>query len=199
MTTLSELFPRARRLAYETRQQSGSFPTPSFLTTLKSLEADLDTLDTLVAKESASGRQIWKRKLHGLKEDAAAARRVVERHGRASDAGVAHRRERDELLHRRRRVADGGDVGNLVDEGASLGRSLNEVTDMLESGKGSLGELKAQRKRMTGVQGALADMADTLGISSSVMRIVQRRDVTDRYIVYGGMALTLIVMYLCWR
>jgi len=139
--------------------------------------------------------------LNGLKEDVATVRRQAEIFGRASSTGARYGRERDELIHRRKATNrnSGGDLNALVDEGASLGRSIADVADILETGSASLGELKAQRARMTGVQKMLMDMGDTLGISSSVMRIVQRRDVTDRYIVYGGIILTLIIMYFCFR
>jgi len=41
-------------------------------------------------------------------------------------------------------------------------------------------------------------MTNKLGLSNSLMRIVERRDVTDAYLVLGGMVLTIIVLYLCW-
>ena len=37
-----------------------------------------------------------------------------------------------------------------------------------------------------------------MGLSNATMRIIERRDVTDAYLVFAGMVVTLIVIYICW-
>lgn len=164
---------------------------------------ELDALESLIARESASRRGVWKAKLNGLKEVVAIVKRDAEIFGRATDAGARYGRERDELINRRNRGAasrkDCGDMNHMVDEGASYVRSMADVADMVEIGAATMKELRSQRTKMMGVRNMLTKMGNSLGISSSVMRIVQRRDVTDRYIVYGGIFVTIVVMYLCLR
>ena len=58
--------------------------------------------------------------------------------------------------------------------------------------------LVRQRERLKGAHQKALDMLNLLGISQSVMRVMQRRNITDRYIVYGGMAATLAFMLLIY-
>ena len=38
-------------------------------------------------------------------------------------------------------------------------------------------------------------MANTLGVSNSVIRVIERRQLVDKAIVYGGMLLTLWLLW----
>ena len=66
-------------------------------------------------------------------------------------------------------------------------------------GREALQSLIGQRERLKGAHQKALDMLNLLGISQSVVRVMQRRNVTDRYIVYGGMAATTVFMYICYR
>lgn len=50
---------------------------------------------------------------------------------------------------------------------------------------------KAQRKAL--------DVLNTLGLSNSVLRLIERRNRVDQWIKYAGMALTIIVLIAFWR
>ena len=39
------------------------------------------------------------------------------------------------------------------------------------------------------------DIGNKVGLSNSTMRMIERRDVTDAYLVFGGMIVTLLVIY----
>lgn len=44
------------------------------------------------------------------------------------------------------------------------------------------------------------DVINSLGLSDSVLRVIERRQFRDQVIVYGGIALvTIVVLYLLWR
>ena len=42
------------------------------------------------------------------------------------------------------------------------------------------------------------DVANTMGLSQSLIRIIERREFVDKMIVYGGMLLTLGLLAWCW-
>jgi golgi SNAP receptor complex member 2 len=48
------------------------------------------------------------------------------------------------------------------------------------------------------VSRVVADMADTLGLTQTTMKIIARRDITDAYLIMAGMVVALIVLYLTW-
>lgn len=208
MTSIVELFPKCRKLGYDARQQLSQVengvlgPSELFLV-LDELSMQLDIMDQLVQRETPAQREVWKRKITELREDARSLRRLGEDYDRRMNANLRHQRERNELLRRRKQRTTHGnvderDMANLADEGQSLQQSHYMVSDLLASGEQSLNSLTDQRQRMGGVTRVLFDMGNRLGLTQSTMRIIERRDITDAYLVFGGMIVTLIVLYVVW-
>lgn len=192
-------------MAYDSRQQLSQvqngvlYPSELFLS-LDELERQLDMMEQLVLRETPAQRQVWKRKILELREDAQAIRRQGEHYDRMVNANVRQQRERDELLTRRRSRAAGaeGDMQNLAEEAQSLDQSQMMVGDLISSGEASLTGLVEQRQRMRGVKKVVFDIGNKLGITNSTMRVIERRDITDAYLVFAGMIVTCIVIYFCW-
>jgi hypothetical protein len=63
----------------------------------------------------------------------------------------------------------------------------------------SLNSLVEQKNRMKGVKRVILDMATTLGVTNSTMRIIERRDVVDKYIVFAGIFVTCLVIWILYR
>ena len=101
------------------------------------------------------------------------------------------------MARRRRNRTDGtGDeMQQLSEEADSLASSSNMVNDLLSSGQASLSSLVGQRQRMRWVNRKMLDIGNKIGLSNSTMRMIERRDVTDAYLVFGGMIVTLLVIY----
>jgi|TARA_B110001469_G_C9494076_1_gene247069 Golgi SNAP receptor complex protein 2 len=59
-----------------------------------------------------------------------------------------------------------------------------------------LGSLGEQRSSLKGVQRKVLDIASTLGVSNSVLRAIESRQFWDKMLVYGGMLLTLALLWL---
>jgi len=89
-------------------------------------------------------------------------------------------------------------MANVADEGKSLQQSTYMVGDLIASGETSLNNLQQQRQQMGGITGVLFDMGNRLGLTQSTMRIIERRDITDAYLVFGGMIVTILVIYVVW-
>ena len=167
------------------------------------LSMQLDIMDELVLRETPAQREVWKRKIMELREDSKSLRRLGEDYDRRMNANVRHQRERDELLRRRKQRTphsniDERDMSHLADEGQSLQQSHYMVNDLIASGEASLNNLTGQRGRMGKVMGVVSDMSNRLGLTQSTMRIIERRDITDAYLVFGGMIVTLLVLYVVW-
>jgi Golgi SNAP receptor complex protein 2 len=159
----------------------------------------LDLLENLTHKETPSQREIWKHKILELREDQQSIRRQGEHYDRMVSAGIRQRRERDELLARRRRHRGGGDnadeMQQLSEEADSLANSHGMVNELLASGQSSLNSLVNQRQRMRWVNRKMLDIGNKIGLSNSTMRMIERRDATDAYLVFGRMIITLLVIY----
>lgn len=67
---------------------------------------------------------------------------------------------------------------------------------MLRTGSGILESLRDQRNTLKGAQRRIMDIANTLGLSNTTMRLIERRAHEDKYILFGGMVITLLIIVL---
>jgi hypothetical protein len=51
---------------------------------------------------------------------------------------------------------------------------------------------------MRGVKKMVLNIGNTLGLSSQTMRMIENRDENDMYLVFAGMFVTCIVIYIVW-
>ncbi len=49
---------------------------------------------------------------------------------------------------------------------------------------------------LKGIRKKMLDVASMLGMSNTVMRLIERRSEGDKYILIGGMVVTCFIMYL---
>jgi Golgi SNAP receptor complex protein 2 len=166
----------------------------------------LDMMENFALRETPAQREMWKRKILELREDAQSIRRQGEHYDRMVSSGVRQRRERDELLARRRNNrtiggggggagADADEMQQLTEEADSLASSHGMMNELLATGANSLSSLVGQRSRMRWVNKKMLDIGNKIGLSNSTMRMIERRDATDAYFVFGGMVVTLLVIY----
>jgi len=212
MTSIVELFPKCRKLAYDARQrlaqtQTGSSPASELYLVLEELHHQLDQMEDLCLRETPAQRSVWQAKIAELRQEsvslqqqgAAATRNVVT--GGMTNSST-YQNEHDELMLRRRRKQRNpdaeNDLQNLTGEAESLSQSNTMVLDLLATGEASYADLREQRRRLHGVTRVVFDIGNALGLSQAVMRIIERRDITDAYLVAAGMVVTLLVLYLTW-
>lgn len=70
------------------------------------------------------------------------------------------------------------------------------VDDMLMTGNGVLDSLRSQRDTLKGARKRILDMGNTLGLSNHTMKLIEKRISEDKYVLFGGMAVTLLVIIL---
>ncbi|XP_062612607.1 Golgi SNAP receptor complex member 2-like [Saccostrea cucullata] len=110
--------------------------------------------------------------------------------------------DREELMSRTFTANDQDtsiEIDHAVQHHERLAFSNKEVDNMILSGHGVLENLRSQRLTLKGAQRKILDLANTLGLSNTVMRLIERRTYQDKFILYGGMILTLIIMFLIWK
>jgi len=212
---ISEMLPEEKRRLYELEQQlvelergSGRVQVSDVSLGLTEMSQRLDELDRLAVKEPKAKVQDYQRRVQHL--------RTAHGHIRSSLDSLVRRRDRENnnsnnssYLNQRRelfgeageRGGDGG-VGGDVDlelaESASLSRSSRLMGDYLATGQETLSELTSQRERLKGVQRKVFDIMNYLGLSNSIMRSVERREIVDKWIVYAGMLVTLVLLFCVW-
>lgn len=170
--------------------------------------SNCERLNVLVQKEPPAKRHNAKIRVEQLKYDV--------QHLQSSFNGVQashwererQQRDREELLKMQFTTnADSSNGGTAASEtsilidkalehNSALHRSNRTVDDLLSHGQTILENLRDQRGSLKGIRKKMLDVASMLGMSNTVMRLIERRSEVDKYILFGGMALTCVIMYL---
>lgn len=107
--------------------------------------------------------------------------------------------EREQLLNRR--FAPNPDITAInidyaVQHQTSLQNANRGMDEMLYTGANTLDSLRSQRITLKGAHKKIVDMANTLGLSSHTLRLIQKRVSEDKIILLLGVVITLIVIVL---
>ncbi|XP_023949091.1 probable Golgi SNAP receptor complex member 2 [Bicyclus anynana] len=164
---------------------------------INAISANCERLDVLVFKVPINERPMAKMRVDQLKYD--------NKHIQASLNNAASKRrrreqekiEREQLLSRR----FGHDhteitVDYLGQEQSSLQNSHRNVDEMLHTGSNILQTLRYNRDTLKGAHKRLIDLANTLGLSNATISLIERRVSQDKYVLFGGMLVTLTVIVL---
>ncbi|XP_029423814.1 Golgi SNAP receptor complex member 2-like isoform X1 [Nannospalax galili] len=110
-------------------------------------------------------------------------------------------RQREELLLRTFTTND-SDTTIPMDESLQFNSSLQNIhhgmDDLIGDRHSILEGLRVQRLTLKGTQKKILDIANMLGLSNTVMRLIEKRAFQDKYkyFMIGGMLLTCAVMFL---
>lgn len=110
--------------------------------------------------------------------------------------------QRRELLERRTAGVGGGLVFDTQHEARAARHVQNSkrvLEEAYETGVGMLGAMAGQRERLKATHRKVLDVLNRVGLSDSLLRLVERRQRLDKLLVYGGMVVTLFLVALfCW-
>ena len=97
------------------------------------------------------------------------------------------------------RSSAGVNIDLEMAERDSLHRSSQMVGEYLAHGQETLNELLDQKARLKGIQRKVFDIMNYLGVSQSIIKAVEKRDLTDKWIVLSGMVIvTTFTIGLWW-
>ncbi|XAR64864.1 hypothetical protein NMG60_11008746 [Bertholletia excelsa] len=217
--TLSELYQNAKRLLLRTRDglerlerlessssSTGGVDSPELafavkrdITQIQSLCADMDRLWRSIAAKSQ--RDLWKRKVEQVAEEADSLKESLDKYFLRNQRRTQEARERAELLGRAN--GESSHVLRIFDEETQAMQSARNSGKMLEesyaTGVAILAQYAGQRERLKRAQRKALDVLNTVGLSNSVLRLIEKRHRVDKWIKYIGMTLTVIILIAFWR
>ncbi|KAF8768181.1 Golgi SNAP receptor complex member 2-like [Argiope bruennichi] len=166
---------------------------------LDSINDNCSKLDILVNKEIPSRRVAARVQVDQLKYDC--------RHYQTSLQNAIHRRmlreqemrEREELLSKKFSTNEENTtimIDHSLQHNTSLQNANRGMDDLLGSGNSILTNLREQRVTLKGAHKKILDIANTLGLSNTVMRLIEKRTYQDKYVLFGGMFVTCVIMFL---
>ena len=138
-------------------------------------------------------------KVEQVSEEASSLRTALDRHTHRERRRVADAAARADLLAGADdaaafSVAADAEAGAL----ASVRSSKRMLEEALATGAAALVEMSGQRERLKAARTKALDVLHGLGLSDSVLRIIERRQKTDALLAYGGMAVVSIVLLVAW-
>ncbi len=86
----------------------------------------------------------------------------------------------------------------LLRERDGLRRSTRRMDEIGSVGASVLQSLSEQRELLHGTRRKVSDIFDILGLSNSILRIADRKNYVDGWIVAGGILATLFVVWFVW-
>ncbi|KAJ8364634.1 hypothetical protein SKAU_G00134650 [Synaphobranchus kaupii] len=159
----------------------------------------LERLEILASKEPPNRRQNAKLRVDQLKYDVQHLQTALRNFQHRRYMREAQEREREELMTRTFTTND-ADTSIPIDETLQFNSSLHnahrDMDNLLGSGSSILDGLRDQRGSLKSTQKKILDVANMLGLSNTVMRLIEKRAFQDKFIMIGGMLVTCVVMFL---
>ncbi|XP_010442144.1 PREDICTED: membrin-12-like isoform X2 [Camelina sativa] len=207
MGGLSEVYSSAKRILLRARdgidrlERLDSDPTDLAssvkrdITEIQSLCSNMDGLWRSIPVKSQ--RDLWRRKSEQVGEEAEYLNQSLEKYMWRNQKKMLEAKERADLLGRR--SEEGAHILQIFDEEAQAINSVKNSKRMLEesysSGVAILSKYAEQRDRLKSAQRKALDVLNTVGLSNSVLRLIERRNRVDTWIKYVGMIATVVILY----
>mmetsp|Transcript_23262 Transcript_23262/g.64585 ORF Transcript_23262/g.64585 Transcript_23262/m.64585 type:complete len:224 (+) Transcript_23262:214-885(+) len=155
-----------------------------------------------VLNESASRKTIWKRKVEQVAEESDALRVSLERFAGREAMRTREAADREELM---RRTGIGGDLSEIQPDYSeqeammgSVNNSKRALEDAFSQGAAILADMASQRERLKATKRKVLDVLSSIGLSDSLLRMIDRRQRLDAIIVYGGMLVVVVLLMALW-
>lgn len=165
---------------------------------IDSITSNCEKLDILIYKEPLNRRTNGKLRIDQLKYDRVHLQAALDTFRNRRYQRLQEEREREALLNLQFQPNTCKETSILMDHSQKHHNSLQNagrgVDDLLQSGSGILENLRDQRMTVKRAHRRLYDIANTLGLSNTTMRFIEKRAYQDQFILFGGMLFTLIVI-----
>ena len=201
---------QANRLVIELQGELGMLGGPNSSEELESsinrkleqLTQHCERLDILLNKEPATRRHACKVKVDQLRYDCQSLHNGYQGYRRRKDMQFREQQQRAELMSQTF-TANSRETSILLDaalrENTSLQSSTQGLDNLIDQGHGILASLRDQRSILKNAHRKMLDVMTTLGLSNTVMRLIERRSTQDKFLMFGGMILSVVVMVMFYR
>eukprot|EP00276_Gloeochaete_wittrockiana_P007002 CAMPEP_0184644666 /NCGR_PEP_ID=MMETSP0308-20130426/1355_1 /TAXON_ID=38269 /ORGANISM="Gloeochaete witrockiana, Strain SAG 46.84" /LENGTH=198 /DNA_ID=CAMNT_0027073335 /DNA_START=63 /DNA_END=656 /DNA_ORIENTATION=+ len=151
---------------------------------INELGRKVQMLDSLVQGEPASRRETMKKQVNQIADQWTTLRTALDSYIARHHRKAKETEEREALLGGKssRTAADGSVVIDMLQkEQTSLQRSHRAIEEMFDSGRNVLTNLSLQKEKLKSAHRKMLDVMNTLGLSNTVIRMIERRQFVDRW------------------
>lgn len=162
-----------------------------------------ERLDMLVMKEPPARRANAKMRVNQLKYDCQHVQSFLRQLQHKRYVREQEENEREALLSRTFTTNAEQDHSVMMDPALSHHSKLHEshraVDDLLAHGGSIITGLRDQRGVLKNAHRRILDISNTLGLTNTVMRLVEKRSSQDRVILVVLIVVSLVLMYAVWK
>jgi len=165
-----------------------------------------DRLDMLASKEPLARRQNARMRVDQLKYDLQHLNAALQSQVNRAASRAREAIDREQLLNTQfttnaatRDSETAILINNAMTHQDGLTRVNTHLDSILAQGAEIIGGLQHQGSALKGIRKKVLDVANTLGMSNTVIRMIERRGQGDKMFLIGGMVLTCIFMILVIR
>ncbi|KAN0007208.1 hypothetical protein ACTFIV_001117 [Dictyostelium citrinum] len=203
---LDDLYKQANKLLFSIRNDLETLETGTdtsviiqskLSTNINQLSRLSDQIDGMVSNEPIAKREIWRIKVKQLVEESKSLRKSLDMFLQTKYKKQMEEEEKNKLMGRRK-AGESSAIGNLMKENKHLNDGNSTLDSLTEMGNSIIYNLVGQNSKLKGVNKKIYDIANTLGLSRSVIQKIKRRQYQDKVIVYSGMVIVLIIVFLLW-
>lgn len=146
-------------------------------------------------------QKLHNRKVELVSEETDALRAALDKHSHRERRRAADDAARAELLSgRSESYAWSAAADADAAAASSVLSSKRMVQEALATGGAALAAMAGQRDTLKRAQRKALDVVHGLGLSDSLLRLIERRQKVDSALAYGGMAVvTLVVLWAWWH
>ncbi|XP_069970910.1 Golgi SNAP receptor complex member 2 [Penaeus vannamei] len=175
----------------------------SIVQKLDTVHSICNRLDILINKEPPARRMNAKYRVDQLKYDfqhILNSFRVLQQRRQIREL---EQKERDALLSRKFTTNDQEETSIFLDHELQHHDKLKDanrnVDELLGVGTSILQGIRDQGNTLKGAHKRVLNLVNTLGLSNTVMRMIERRSTQDKYILIAGMVIVLLCLYFALR
>ena len=206
--SISSLFPEAQRTLlrlqhdvslYENNTDRSPTMEHAIDTTLSALLRCIQDMESLSSSEHPARREMWRSRIRAMSDELLSLRAAHTRTQLAQQRRQHEATVRAELLSGAQRRRDNGTgIDSLSRENDSLLNSHRLIDEFTAMASASLDSLHRQRGALKGVHRKVLDVANSIGMSSSLLRLIERTETFNACLVAAGAVVTCVVVGGVW-
>ncbi|KAL0055429.1 hypothetical protein WJX82_000376 [Trebouxia sp. C0006] len=145
-------------------------------------------------------RQLQQKKVEQVSEETDSLRVALDKHTGRQNRKQVEEQQRQELLHRSSGATDYAAQRDADSQGMSyVNNSKRTLEEAFQTGTAVLTNMSGQRERLKAAKTKALDVINSLGLSDSLLRVIERRQKMDKWTTYGGMVVVIVFLILLWR
>ncbi|XP_071823274.1 Golgi SNAP receptor complex member 2-like [Apostichopus japonicus] len=168
---------------------------------IEQISSNCERLEIMVNKEPPNRKQNAKLRLDKLKYDCQHYQAALQNIQSIRLQRDQDEQRREELLSRRFTTNDEASItiDAELDHNSSLLNTHRDIDDLTDHGIMTLQNIRDQRGVLKAAHKKMLDVGNVLGLSNTVIRLIEKRGSQDKYILLVGMLVTCVIMYLSYK